>query len=95
MDCQYYNEIDREKSVVFSKKELEKHLEIQSVVLKGYLDEEVIDNKVLIDEKECFAIQNFQSPDTTLQMDCQLQDFLALKYQNLTVAVYYHDSIPC
>ena len=54
----YYNEIDREKSVVFSKKELEKHLEIQSVVLKGYLDEEVIDNKVLIDEKECFAIQN-------------------------------------
>lgn len=52
------NEIDWENSVIFSKEELKKYPKIQSIILDDNMDKYIMDSKVFVDEKECFAIQN-------------------------------------
>lgn len=52
------NEIDWENSVIFSKVKLKKYSELQNVILEADIDSNILDSKVFIDDKECFAIQN-------------------------------------
>lgn len=52
------NEIDWQNSVIFSKVKLKKYSELQNVILDTDIDSNILDSKVFIDGKECFAIQN-------------------------------------
>lgn len=51
-------EINWKNSIIFSKDKLNKYPPVQNMIFDDHIRKDILDSKVLIDEKECFAIQN-------------------------------------